>query len=216
LKKLLLLVIPLLLLLGWLYARGQGPAEVPFTKAVRETLVSTLNTNGKVEPIEWAPAHAAIGGPVKQIHVQRGRRCARASFWLRFQYLKRRSDIGTAQARINAARAEIDALNQGGRASEQAEIESGLVAEDRAFCGATGTRHAGASGRTKRRYEGRGGSSPAIGTACRAADCEPPAAEERACDAAGSSGGSGSSARSAERRKRRDAAHSDGSNTESD
>jgi HlyD family secretion protein len=127
LKKLLLLVIPLLLLLGWLYARGQGPAEVPFTKAVRETLVSTLNTNGKVEPIEWAPAHAAIGGPVKQIHVQRGQAVRKGQLLVTISVPEAQSDIGTAQARINAARAEIDALNQGGRASEQAEIESGLV-----------------------------------------------------------------------------------------
>ena len=126
-KKFLLLLIPLLLLLGWLYARGQGPAEVPFTKATRETLVSTLNTNGKVEPIEWAPAHAAVGGPVQQIHVERGQAVRKGQLLVTLAIPEAESEIGSAQARINAARAEIDALNQGGRASEQAEIESGLI-----------------------------------------------------------------------------------------
>jgi HlyD family secretion protein len=37
------------------------------------------------------------------------------------------SEISAAQARINGARAELEALNQGGRASERAEIESGLI-----------------------------------------------------------------------------------------
>ena len=115
------------MLLGWLYARGQGPAEVPFTKATRETIVSTLNTNGKVEPIEWAPAHAVAGGPVQQIHVDRGQSVHSGQLLVTIAMPEVQSEIGTAQARIKAARAEIETLNQGGRASEQAEIESGAI-----------------------------------------------------------------------------------------
>jgi len=36
----------------WFALRKSSPLEVPFVKVTRETIVSTLNTNGKVEPIE--------------------------------------------------------------------------------------------------------------------------------------------------------------------
>lgn len=126
-KKFVLLLIPLLALLGWLYARGQGPAEVPFTRVTRETIVSTLNTNGKVEPISWAPAHATIGGPVQQIHVERGQAVRQGQLLVTLAVPEAEAEIGSAKARIDAARAEIETLNQGGRASEQAEIQSGLI-----------------------------------------------------------------------------------------
>jgi HlyD family secretion protein len=127
LKRLLLLLIPVVLLLGWLYVRGPGPAEVPFTKATRETIVSTLNTNGKVEPIEWAAAHAQIGGPVQQIHVERGQPVRKGQLLATIGQPNVQAEMSSAQARIDAAQAEIETLNQGGRASEQAEIQSGLI-----------------------------------------------------------------------------------------
>lgn len=126
-KRILLLLTPVVLLLGWLYARGQGPAEVPFTRVTRETLVSTLQTNGKVEPIEWAPAHAVVGGPVQQIHVERGQAVRKGQLLVTIGVPDAQAEAGAAQARINAARADIETLNQGGRPSEQAEIESGIV-----------------------------------------------------------------------------------------
>ena len=43
-RKLLWLLIPVVGVIGWLFARNSTPPEVPFTKAARETLVSTLNT----------------------------------------------------------------------------------------------------------------------------------------------------------------------------
>jgi HlyD family secretion protein len=127
LKRLLLLLIPVALLVGWLFARGARPAEIPFTRVVRETIVSTLNTNGKVEPIEWAAAHAEVGGPIAQVHVERGQAVRKGQLLVTISLPEVRADIASAQARIDAAKAELETLNQGGRASERTEIESGLV-----------------------------------------------------------------------------------------
>ena len=126
-KRLLFLLIPVALLLGWLFVRGPGLVDVPFTRAARETIVSTLNTNGKVEPIEWASAHAEIGGPVQQIHVQRGQSIHKGQLLVTIGQPDVQAAILSAEARIKAAKAEIDTLNQGGRAIEQAEIQSSLV-----------------------------------------------------------------------------------------
>ncbi len=115
------------LLLGWVVARGTRPAEVPFTRAIRETIVSTLNTNGKVEPIEWAAAHAEIGGPIAQVHVERGQTVRKGQLLVTISLPQVHADIASAQARIEGARAELERLNQGGRATDRAEIESGIT-----------------------------------------------------------------------------------------
>jgi HlyD family secretion protein len=121
------LLIPVGLLVGWMFARGSRPPEVPFTRAVRETIVSTLNTNGKVEPIEWAAAHAEVGGPIAGVQVERGQSVHRGQLLVTISLPEVRADIASSQARIDGAKAELETLNQGGRASERSEIESGLV-----------------------------------------------------------------------------------------
>ena len=126
-KRLLWLLVPVLLLIVWLYARGPAPAEVPFTKATQERIVSTLNTNGKVEPIEWTAVHAPVGGPVQQVHVERGQAVRNGQLLVTIGVPDAQAEISSAQARINAARAEIERVNQGGSAPEQAEIQSGLL-----------------------------------------------------------------------------------------
>ena len=126
-RKFLLLLIPVALLLGWLYLRGAGPAEIPFIRVVRETIVSTLNTNGKVEPIEWAAAHAEVGGPIERVEVQRGQVVHKGQLLITVAGPDAQTQLSTSQARIEAARADIETLNHGGRASELAEIESGLI-----------------------------------------------------------------------------------------
>ena len=53
-KKLLwLFAIPLAVLGWWSYHRSNEAPQVPFAKVVRETLVSTLPTNGKRSGFEW-------------------------------------------------------------------------------------------------------------------------------------------------------------------
>ena len=48
------------------------PPELVFAHVVREPITSSVPTNGKIEPIEWAEARAEGDGPVENILVQRG------------------------------------------------------------------------------------------------------------------------------------------------
>ncbi len=109
-KRLLFLLIPVALLLGWLFVRGPGLVEVPFARVARETIVSTLNTNGKVEPIEWAAAHAEIGGPVQQIHVAKGQTIHKGQLLVTIGQPDVETAMLSAEARIKAAKAEIETL----------------------------------------------------------------------------------------------------------
>ena len=46
--------------------RKNQPPEVRFARVVRETITSSVPTNGKVEPLEWAVARAERAGAVKK------------------------------------------------------------------------------------------------------------------------------------------------------
>src|ERR1035441_2549659 len=48
----------------WILSRKTRPPEVDFVKVTRETIVSSLGTNGKVEPIEWLAARAERAGTI--------------------------------------------------------------------------------------------------------------------------------------------------------
>src|ERR1039458_10456009 len=49
-------------LIGWGILRKNAPPTVGFAHVHSETLISNLNTNGKVEPFEWRGAQAANKG----------------------------------------------------------------------------------------------------------------------------------------------------------
>ncbi len=102
------------------------PPEIPFARVVRETISSTVPTNGKVEPVEWAVARAERPGAVDQIHVQRGQYVMRGAPLADLDASEARAEKAAAESRILQARAEIETLSKGGRAADLAEISSGL------------------------------------------------------------------------------------------
>ncbi|HUS08674.1 MAG TPA: efflux RND transporter periplasmic adaptor subunit [Bryobacteraceae bacterium] len=126
-KRLLLLLIPIFAVFTWLAMHRSAPPEVPFTRVMRQTIESTLNTNGKVEPIEWTAIRAESGGPVEKVHVERAQRVAKGQLIIELDAAGARTELTTAQAKIAEARGQLDVLTAGGRASDQAEIESSLA-----------------------------------------------------------------------------------------
>jgi RND family efflux transporter MFP subunit len=123
-KKLLLLFVPvLLLLLGWLlYRQRNTPPEVPFARVLRETVVSTLVTNGKVEPYEWRAVRAERSGVVEAFHAARGARVKQGDLLAELGAGDARAELGAAEARAAQARAELGLLEGGGRSSELAAL----------------------------------------------------------------------------------------------
>ncbi len=77
-KKLLLflLLAGVAAVLVWGVLRKSDPPKVGFVRVKRQTLVSTLPTNGKVEPSEWQAVRAETGGIVSRAPVQDGQAVA--------------------------------------------------------------------------------------------------------------------------------------------
>lgn len=115
-------------LLIWGFTRKPAPMEVPFAKARRETIVSSLSTNGKVEPIEWASARAERAGVVQRVFVQRGQEVAKGAALVQLDVTAAGSQLAAADAQIVQAQAQEQVLRQGGSQLSRTQIEGELAA----------------------------------------------------------------------------------------
>ena len=102
------------------------PPEVQFVHVTRQTIHSSVTTNGKVEPIEWVIARAERAGPVQKILIQRGQRVAKGQPLVELDSTEARASLVAAQARIAQAQADLDVIRRGGRSTDLADIQNGL------------------------------------------------------------------------------------------
>jgi HlyD family secretion protein len=111
----------------WVAMKKAAPPEVNFTKATRETLVSSLNTNGKVEPIEWMPVRSERAGVITRTWVSRGQFVRKGDPLVELDTRVASADLSKAQAAIQEAQAQQQVLTQGGRVGERQQIEADLA-----------------------------------------------------------------------------------------
>jgi HlyD family secretion protein len=122
----LLLMIPALLVLWWGLDHRESTPEVHFSAVRRLTVQSTVSTNGKVEPVEWAAARAETAGVVRTVEVQGGQRVEAGQILVRLDVTAAQSDLATALAREQEARTEVTTLGQGGKAATLANLNDSI------------------------------------------------------------------------------------------
>lgn len=127
-KKLLLLLLLALVaaVIGWGILRKNAPPRVNFTRVRREALVSTLPTNGKVEPYLWQAVRAESAALVAKVEVREGQTVAKGAVLATLSDPALQADIEAAEAKLSEARAGLAALEAGGRPSDLADIENRL------------------------------------------------------------------------------------------
>jgi HlyD family secretion protein len=111
----------------WAVVRKSRPPLVDFARVKRQTLVSTLPTNGKVEPYEWQSVRAETGGLVDSVPVHVGETVAKGAIVARLSDPSLAAEMETAESRVAEARATLTQLELGGRSSDRAEIENSLA-----------------------------------------------------------------------------------------
>ena len=126
-KSLLLLLIPLAVLGWWAYHRKNEPPQIPFSKVLRETLVSTLPTNGKVEPAEWQSIRVEQAGLVRQVPVQEGQPVSQGAPLAILSDTGLQADLQAAEARVAQARADLATIESGGKHLELTNIENEMA-----------------------------------------------------------------------------------------
>ena len=183
-KLLLVLLIPLGLLAWWAAQVRSRPPQVPFARVTRETLVSTLPTNGKVEPVEWSAVRAEAEGLVRTVPVHEGQTVDKGAVLATLSETGLAADIAAAQARVAQANAELASVEAGGKNAELADIQNELAkarfdrdAAEREYGlpappGREAGRHAGRSGRGAPENAGSGPEYPGPRTAPRGAGGE--------------------------------------------
>ena len=125
-KWLVLLLLVAAVAIGWGVLRKSTPPRVPFARVKRQKLVSTLPTNGKVEPYEWQAIRADMAGVLSALDVQEGGRVVKGQTVAVVADPALQGDIESAEARLAEARAGLAALQSGGRPAELADIDNRL------------------------------------------------------------------------------------------
>jgi HlyD family secretion protein len=124
---LLLVAVAGLVLAGWQIDKWRNqPPEVSFSRVTRESISSTVPTNGKVEPVEWATARADRAGAVDEIRVQRGQYVKADAPLVELDSSEARAERATAESHIEQIKAELETLSKGGRATDLSDISSSL------------------------------------------------------------------------------------------
>jgi len=111
----------------WAVSRRAMPPAVDFVKVSRETIVSTLGTNGRVEPLEWMSARAERSGVVARVLVSRGQLVKKNDPLVELDTRVATAELSKAQAAIQEAEAQQQLLNQGGRIAERQQIDADLA-----------------------------------------------------------------------------------------
>jgi HlyD family secretion protein len=113
--------------LAWGLLRKSQPPKINFTRAKRQTLISTLPTNGKVEPFEWQAVRVETAGLVSHVTVQDGQTVARGAELAQMSDPSLQTDIDTAEAKVSEAHANLAAAEAGGRPADLTDIENSLA-----------------------------------------------------------------------------------------
>ncbi len=120
------LTLLLIILLGiglavWIHERSTAAPAVPFAQVKRETLVSSLTTNAKIEPSSWAPIHAERAGLVERVDVHRGQTVRKGDLVAELTAQDARAEVAAAEAAVAQARAQLETVLHGG--TEQAKVD---------------------------------------------------------------------------------------------
>jgi HlyD family secretion protein len=122
-----ILLVGAAVIVAWAVTKRAVPPEVDFTKTTRETIVSSLSTNGKVEPIEWMPVRSERMGVIKRIWISRGQLVRKNDPLVELDTRVANADLSKAQAAIQEAQAQEQLLAQGGRIAERQQIDADLA-----------------------------------------------------------------------------------------
>lgn len=109
------------------YSRSHSAVEVRTALVTRRDIVSTISTNGKVEPLEDFEAHAPQPGIVKALYVKLGDQVHAGQELVRMDVSDASSKIAQSDAQIAAATQTLRNMQQGGSSAELSSNKSDLI-----------------------------------------------------------------------------------------
>ena len=119
-------ILALVILVLWLSLR-RAQVQVRTARAYRETITSSIATNGKIEPIDNFEAHAPMSTTVKRVEVVQGQWVKPNQLLLQLDDSDARAQVARAQAQVKGAEAELLAVSAGGSQEEVLTTRNALV-----------------------------------------------------------------------------------------
>ena len=123
-KLLLVLLLVVVAVIVWGFLKRNTPPSVTFVRVRRETLVSTLPTNGKAEPFQWEAVRSQTEGLVNRVDVVEGQAVNKGAVLAVISDPSKQADVDAAQAKVSEAEANVASLDAGPRPAELTEIDN--------------------------------------------------------------------------------------------
>ena len=122
-----LLALPLVLLVWWLISRNETVPEVHVSAVTRGRIESSVPTNGKVEPVEWATARAEVAGVVQSVSVSRGQTVKPGQPLVTLDLTGVKAELAAALARQKEAQVDSQTLSAGGKPAQLSTLGSAIT-----------------------------------------------------------------------------------------
>jgi HlyD family secretion protein len=107
---------------------GRQPvAKISATRPIRQTLVSSISSNGKVEPIAPYTVRAQLDTFVERVHASEGQNVKKGQLLLELDVKDAAAQYAAAKAKLLRAQDDLRAAQAGGRADEAARVSGDLA-----------------------------------------------------------------------------------------
>src|SRR5580700_11904646 len=121
----LLLAVVAAILLVWLSGRNPA-AKIAAVTPTRENLVSSISSNGKVEPISPYVMRAQLDTFVKKIYVTEGQTVKKGQVLLELNVKEAAAQLSETKAKLLRVQNDLRAAKAGGKADEAAKVAGDL------------------------------------------------------------------------------------------
>lgn len=109
-------------------ASGRQPiAKISATKPVRQNIVSSISSNGKVEPIAPNTVRAQLDTFVEKVYASEGQNVKKGQLLLVLDVKDAASQLAAAKAKLLGAQNDLRAAQAGGRSDEAARVSGELA-----------------------------------------------------------------------------------------
>ena len=105
---------------------GSGAIPVRVVKVERGSLVSTLTTNGKVEPVDARELRALTPGAVTSVLVKEGDRVRSGQPLVELDRTEAVAGVARSEAELRAAEDDVRTIEKGGTTGENLEVENSI------------------------------------------------------------------------------------------
>src|SRR6185437_15410657 len=119
-------IVAVIVLAAFISSR-KSSVPVRADRVTRQDLVTSISTNGKVEPLQLFEPHSPIPTTVKKIYVREGQQVKAGEMLMQLEDSDVRAQVARAQAQLKGAEADQHAIQTGGTQEEVLATRSDLV-----------------------------------------------------------------------------------------